>query len=306
MNDPALATEALSKRAASFPWYGYAGLGAMLVSEFFMIAKIDPFYNWFTPFQWTGYIFFLDALLVRLRGVSFIFEHTRTFFVMLLVSDIYWFMFEGYNLHLRNWEYVNLPENMVKRSLGFIWAFATVYPGVLMTSSVLDELGVFRNATFGRKHGHEGRNDNVFTIPHWVHNVLIIVGLVFCVAPLFVPAEIAKYLFVFVWVGFFFLLDSLNHRKQLPSLLRALEQGSVQKLLSLFAAGLICGILWEFWNYWAGAKWVYTVPYFNKPKIFEMPLYGYLGFLAFAVECYVMWHFVQRFLPERWRDRFSG
>ncbi len=303
MDNPALASAALSKRAVSFPWYGYAGLAAMLVSQCFMLAKIDPFYNWFTPFQWTGYIFFLDALLVRLRGVSFIFEHTRAFFAMLLVSDIFWFMFEGYNLHLRNWEYVNLPENMVKRAFGFIWAFATVYPGVLMTSAALDELGAFRNATFGRQREH--RNEKALAIPHWIHKVLIIVGLVFCVVPLLVSAKIAKYLFVFVWVGFFFLLDSLNYRKQRASLLAALEQGSVQKLLSLFAAGLICGVLWEFWNYWAGTKWVYNVPYFNKPKIFEMPFYGYLGFLAFAVECYVMWHFAQRFLPEKWRDKFT-
>ncbi len=301
MTDSAPATAALSQRAASFPWYGYAGLAAMLISEFFMIAKIDPFYKWFTPLQWTGYIFFLDALLVRRRGASFIFDHTKTFLAMLLVSDIFWFMFEGYNLHLRNWEYVNLPENMLKRMAGFIWAFATVYPGVLMTSEVLDDFGVFRKATFGRKRG----NETGFTIPRGLHKAFIIVGFIFCVGPLFVPAEIAKYLFVFVWVGFFFLLDSLNYRRQQPSLLRAFEQGSLQKLLSLFAAGLICGVLWEFWNYWAGTKWVYTVPYFNEPKIFEMPLYGFLGFLAFAVECYVMWRFAQRFLPERWRDKFT-
>jgi hypothetical protein len=295
------ATAALSQRAARFPWYGYAGLAAMLISEFFMLAKIDPFYNWFTPFQWTGYIFFLDALLVRLRRESFIFDHTKTFLAMLLVSDIFWFMFEGYNLHLRNWEYVNLPENVVKRALGLVWAFATVYPGVLMTSEVLDEFGAFRNAAFGEKRG----NGNVLTLPHWLHTSFIVIGVVFCAGPLLAPGEIAKYLFVFVWLGFFFLLDSLNYRAQRPSLLRAFEQGSARKLLSLFAAGLICGVLWEFWNYWAGAKWVYTVPYFSEPKIFEMPLYGFLGFLAFAVECYVMWHFAQRFLPERWRDRFT-
>lgn len=300
MDNSMFAGEALAKRAENFPWYGYAGLAAMLISQGFMIAQIDPFYNWFTPFQWTGYIFFLDALLVKLRGESFIFEHTRAFLAMLLVSDIYWFMFEGYNLHLRNWEYVNLPENMLKRMFGFVWAFATVYPGVLMTSAVLDELGTFRNATFG----HKRERGNVITIPRALHRAFIAIGAIFSFGPLLVPAAMAKYLFVFVWVGFFFLLDSLNYRVQRPSLLRAFEQGSVQKLLSLFAAGLICGLLWEFWNYWAGTKWVYTVPYFNEPKIFEMPLYGYLGFLAFAVECYVMWHFAQKFLPEKWRDRF--
>ena len=32
------------------------------------------------------------------------------------------------------------------------------------------------------------------------------------------------------------------------------------RLVNLLAAGLICGLLWEFWNYWGGAKWIYNVP----------------------------------------------
>jgi hypothetical protein len=208
-------------------------------------------------------------------------------------------MFEGYNLHLQNWKYLNLPENLVVRMCGFIWAFATIYPGVLLTSEVLDELGFIKK----RKTGAPARASKpVLKIQRWVHSVLIIVGFLFCAVPLLVPAEIAKYLFVLVWIGFALWLDPINYHRQRPSLLRALEHGSGQKLLSLFAAGVICGLLWEFWNYWAGAKWVYTVPYFSEPKIFEMPLYGYLGFMAFAVECYVMWHFARGFLPETWRS----
>ena len=35
-------------------------------------------------------------------------------------------------------------------------------------------------------------------------------------------------------------------------------------------------VVWEFWNYWAGAKWIYTVPILPDVKLFEMPLPGYL------------------------------
>ena len=55
-------------------------------------------------------------------------------------------------------------------------------------------------------------------------------------------------------------------------------------------------MLWEFWNYWARAKWHYTVPIMENLKIFEMPVPGYLGFPAFALECFTMYVFVRAML----------
>ena len=72
----------------------------------------------------------------------------------------------------------------------------------------------------------------------------------------------------------------------------------LQPFAGLLLAGLACGLLWECWNYWAYPKWVYTVPVPPDVKLFEMPLAGYLGFPAFAVECFVMYVFVRRWL---WR-----
>jgi hypothetical protein len=46
-------------------------------------------------------------------------------------------------------------------------------------------------------------------------------------------------------------------------------------------------------DYWARAKWQYTVPIMENLKIFEMPLPGYLGFPALALECFTMYVFVQ-------------
>ena len=58
--------------------------------------------------------------------------------------------------------------------------------------------------------------------------------------------------------------------------------------MRLLLGGLICGGLWEFWNFWAYTKWLYTVPYFENLKWFEMPPLGFLGFPPFALECYVL------------------
>lgn len=295
MPPPSVGAHTLTRtRRLPLPWHGLLGLAIMLAGQILMFAKVNPVWVWFTPVQWTGYLLLLDALLLKQRGESFIFAHAREFGAMAFFSVIYWFMFEGYNLHLRNWAYVNLPENLTLRFIGFIWSFATIYPGILMTHDLLHAHGLFREAKL------KGATATPLVLPAGVLRLFVILGFFCCTVPLILPATTARYLFVLVWIGFIFLLDPLNYRMGLPSLLRELEQRSLSTLLTLFAAGLICGFLWEFWNFWAGAKWVYTVPYFNKPKLFEMPLYGYLGFMAFAVECFTMWHFTRRFLPASW------
>jgi hypothetical protein len=66
-------------------------------------------------------------------------------------------------------------------------------------------------------------------------------------------------------------------------------KGDLFRILNLLAGGLVCGFLWEFWNFWAQAKWIYTVPFFEELKLFEMPLLGFLGFPPFTVSAYAMY-----------------
>jgi hypothetical protein len=53
-------------------------------------------------------------------------------------------------------------------------------------------------------------------------------------------------------------------------------------------AALICGFFWEMWNWHSFSQWIYTVPYVERFKIFEMPLLGFLGYLPFGLECLVV------------------
>ena len=76
------------------------------------------------------------------------------------------------------------------------------------------------------------------------------------------------------------------------SLWRDIRSGDLSRLAALLVAGGVCGILWEFWNYWAEARWVYTFPVWQEWKLFAMPLPGYLGFPPFAVECFVLFSFL--------------
>ena len=122
-----------------------------------------------------------------------------------------------------------------------------------------------------------------------VERGLVLFGLLCLVLPLVLPRHTASYLFALVWIGFVFFLDPINHRLRLPSLLGDLAAGRRGRLFSLLISGWVCGWLWEFWNYWAAAKWHYIFPVAQRWKIFEMPAPGYLGFLPFALECFAMY-----------------
>ncbi len=115
-------------------------------------------------------------------------------------------------------------------------------------------------------------------------------------SPFVVPAWVAAYLAAPVWLGFIFLLDPINDALGFESLSRDLRRGSTARLVNLLLSGLLCGVLWEFWNYWSRSKWHYTVPIMQNHKMFEMPLPGYLGFPPFALECFTMYVFVRGLL----------
>ena len=122
--------------------------------------------------------------------------------------------------------------------------------------------------------------------------LVALVGGILIVIPLLLPVAAGGYLFGLVWLGFAFLLDPLNCEAGRASIVGDLRHGDRRRLRALVTAGVICGFGWEFWNSWATAKWVYIFPILQQVKIFEMPLPGYLGFPAFALEVFAMSEYV--------------
>ena len=118
---------------------------------------------------------------------------------------------------------------------------------------------------------------------------MISLGILSFLAAIFLPA----FAFPLVWLSFFLLLDPINYLNKQPSIIRHLKDRKLAIPLSLLAAGIILGVLWEFWNFWAIPKWTYNIPYFGFFKIFEMPILGYLGYLPFTFELYSMYWFVR-------------
>jgi hypothetical protein len=227
-------------------------------------------------------------VIYHLKGNSLILTRTKEFFLMIPWSLFIWLIFEAANLSLENWYYVNLPHSAIERWLGYALAYGTVLPGIFETTELLETLGLFKNAKIRR---------TVFTGEG--HFILALLGMLWLLSSINIP----EYFFPLIWVGFILLLDPINYRLGGISLLRDLEEGNPRKIVLLLIAGLICGLLWEFWNFWAYSKWIYTVPFFEQAKGFEMPFLGFLGFPPFAVQAYVMVNTLSLFRHKRgWEE----
>ena len=271
-----LAMEFLRHRRSPLPVYGWAGIAMLGAAEWLMFHHFEPVAVYFTPIAWTAYILLADAAVRALRGHSRLRDTPAEFAAMALLSIPLWLIFEAYNLRLQNWTYVGLPANRGLQWLGYAWSFATITPGILETADLVEAFGWFGPAA-------------PICFSARARATMVISGAVCLLAPVILPVSTAAYLFALVWVGFIFFLDPLNYRLRLPSILGDLAAGRRGRFYSLLIAGFVCGWFWEFWNYWAAAKWHYIFPIAQRWKIFEMPAPGYLGFLPFAVECFVMY-----------------
>ncbi len=268
--------------------HGWAGLAIIAAAEAALVAGQPLVASWFTPIVWTGYVLFVDALAARYTGRSYLTTDRVDGLLVALASVGCWWLFEWYNAprFWRGggdavglwWRYHGLEPNLFLRRLGYDWSFATIFPALFLTATVL-RATAFRRVRVRPWRPATGTLD-----------LLTAAGAVAVVLPLLI---VSAWLVPLVWMGFALLLEPLNARAGRPSWLADLGRGDASRLVALLGAGLVCGVLWEFWNYWAATKWTYTVPYLGAVKVFEMPVLGYLGFPPFALECFAMYHWLR-------------
>jgi hypothetical protein len=272
--------------------HGFIGFGALILAQILMFRRVEPFFSWFYCFAWWAYILICDSLVYKMRGNSLLMSRTKEFFLLMPWSVAVWLFFELVNVSLNNWYYINIPRNTLQRWIGYMVAYSTVLPGLFETTELLGSIGLYRGYSVAAIPASRR-----WYIPFWI------VGGVFLILPVIAP----RYGFPLIWGSLIFLLEPINHRFGGKSLMRDWERGDPRKFLLLLTAGLACGLLWEFWNFWARSRWVYTVPFFEEIKGFEMPLMGFLGFPPFAIECYVIYNFISLFRQKRgWeRDQYG-
>jgi hypothetical protein len=272
-----------------FQLHGYLGIVIIVAAEILLFSGNQLVGHWFTPIVWTGYILLVDALVYKLKGRSLLMSDRLEFAILCLISIGGWWLCEFYNaprfwksdLELW-WHYHNLEPNPYLRRFGYDWAFATIFPLQFLTAELF-RLTIFKRFSRG----------TVLNLTKPLMLALIVIGIFGAVWPLIYPS---LWLAPVIWLSFVLLLDPLNAWRGWPSITGDLARGDWRRLFSLLLAGLFCGFLWEFFNYWSLSKWTYTVPYFGSVKIFEMPVLGYLGFPPFALECWAMYIFVRSLL----------
>jgi hypothetical protein len=264
-------------------WHGWVGAVALVVDQALLPWQIEPLARWFTPVMWTAYILLTDAWVLRRDGRSLLRDRPREAAFMATVSIPLWLVFEGYNVRLRNWAYFGVPESPWLAAVAYAWAFATIWPATFETAALL---GAGPLPTPSPRRGPVPLSAGL--------RLAMAVGGTFVVIPPLLPAAVRPWTFGFVWLGFVLLLDPLNAAAGRPSFLAAWRAGDRAFVRRWLVAGIVCGVLWEFWNYWALAKWRYVgVPIFPAVRFFEMPLAGYLGFPPFALDVFAMYHLVR-------------
>jgi hypothetical protein len=257
--------------------HGIVGIALFCLAVVMLKQGREPFATYFYSFAWWSYILAADALVYWLQGRSLIVSRTGTFLLMIPLSIFIWCIFEAFNFRLANWHYINLPPAVWMRWSGYAIAYATVLPGLCETTHFLEAVGLFKTVSWRKL-----RPSPLFL---WASPVI---GGLFLVAVLFFP----RFSFPLVWIAFALISEPILYLRVDNSLLRDIERGEPGGLLNLLAAGMVCGLLWELWNFWAQAKWIYTVPFFEEGKLFEMPLLGFFGFPPFAVSAYAMYRII--------------
>ncbi len=183
---------------------------------------------------------FTDSVVFRARGDSWMRSHPREFVLLALVSIPLWLVFELYNQFIRNWYYTGLPENWLARQFGYAWSFATIWPAIFEGA---DLVAVVRARSRPAAPAPPARP--ALPVPHVFS---IAAGALCLAAPFVVPPRIAAYLAAPVWLGFIMLLDPINDRLGGESIVGDLRNARYDRLFNLMASGLLCGVLWEFWN----------------------------------------------------------
>lgn len=239
-----------------------------------MSLEKEPFFTWYYLFAWWPFIIMLESALFLARGYSRLYDKPREFAELIPLSVTVWLVFEAFNFRLENWHYLNVPETLWIRWAGYFFSYGSVLPGLFVTKRLFEFTGLWEEV-----------EDKKLKRPERLRRPFVLLGAACLVLPLLWP----RYFFPLVWGGFIFLLEPWLNARGGRSLLTMWSRGTLRQFKLMLLAGLVCGILWEMWNFWAGAKWCYTIPFVGFIRIFEMPVLGFLGFPPFAVECFVIY-----------------
>ncbi len=246
----------------------------MLLAIILLVLDVPFMKTWFYICAWWPLLIVMDSLNFRISGSSPLSDSPKKFVFAAFISIPVWLVFELFNLRLQNWSYHTLPPELPLRWLGYCLAFASVIPALLELSALFQTALKGKTISFFR----------LKTTSSFLNGYILLGFLLLILSALF-----PNLFFPLVWLGFIFLLEPVNYRLKIDSLLADAERKFGNRIMSWLLAGFVAGLLWETLNYWAGSHWEYTLPYLDFGRIYQMPVFGFGGFLPFAIEVFAMY-----------------
>jgi hypothetical protein len=247
--------------------------GVALLSASAAVVFSGPFWarTYLTPLAWAGILLVLDGLNGALSGNSLLLNEPGRFLGLFALSIPWRLVFELMNLRLKDWAYDGLPAAAGPRWGSCALAFGAALPALAEARQLLENALPLKRIS-GRP----------FRLSEGLRDTMRLLGLASLVLPLLWPGTF----FPLAWAFAFLLLEPGASRvAPLESPLFDLSMGGSEAVLAWGGAGLLCGFLAEAVNWWAGGRWVYTLPWEAGPRLFELPLAGYAAFPVFALGC---------------------
>ena len=287
------------KRVASiphrFPLFGWIGIVVMVVGWIIAWNRFEvcrPIQRYPYVLQWAGFILMVNALSVKRSGRSPLTSCTGPYLLLFPASSLFWWFFEYLNRYVWNWFYVGVPGiSPLEYAIFATVCFASVLPGVVAVADFLGTFKAFEDSVYSGMAKVDIRSKaSVAAL-----SVLTLTGLTGIV---FFPQFAYPLLWISPLMGFVLVQVLFGE----PCELDVLAKGDWGVVVRFAVAALICGLVWETWNYYSLAKWIYNVPYVERFKVWEMPLMGFGGYLPFGMECAVIAAWVSRRLVGRSRS----
>lgn len=288
-----------SWHAARFPWWGWFGIVELAVAWTFCWAKFDfcrsiqPHISYMP--LWIGYILIMNALCVMRSGRSPLTSHFLPYLATFPASSLFWWFFEYLNRYVWNWYYRGVSQmSAAEYTFYATLCFSSVLPAVAATAAFLHTFAPFRD----ERYENMGKVDIRGIRPVLFFAFVSLLGLSGIVL-------FPQYTFPLLWLSplMAFLLIQITLGE--PCVLDRLRTGNWSLVFRFAVAALCCGLAWETWNYYAVAKWVYSVPFVHRFQIWEMPIIGFAGYLPFGVECAAVTAWICPALVENGKDEFS-
>ena len=272
----------LGRRWAVLPRASVLGLLMIILAWVVSWEQLRPFAQFYFFPIWLGYILFVDGIVLARRGMSLLEQGTGQFVTLFVISALFWWFFEALNWPVQNWLYHGVSQYSSLEFATFATLpFSTVLPAVLETVTLLGSF-VRPSRYLVLTHAQPSKR---------LVGLLIMLGVAAFLAPWIWPDT----MYPLIWTSLIFILEPINWLAGRPSVFRLMRTGKIALLCTLFAGGITCGFFWELWNYHSYPKWSYVLPGVTAPKLFEMPLPGYLGYLPFSLELYAMYNLVLLF-----------